>query len=341
MQNPQATPPSSAGAPAPGPLGDTRTIQANGIELAVAVTGQGPLAILMHGWPEQSLSWRHLAPALADAGWRVATPDMRGYGASAKPEAPEAYRLNTLAQDMGAIADALGEQRFVAIGHDWGALTAWRTALFYPDRVAAVLGMSVPHAAPPQIPLLDVIDHLYPDRFFYIRYFQQLGVGEAELENSDLHHALKMIYYTASGPGTRAHVRRDVPRDATLLQSWDEPPPGDLAFLPDPLLAEYVARFRAGGWRGPLNYYRNFPANAADARALGDSIIRQPSAFLYGEYDAVLHFFPGQLEHMRAHLADQRAEIKIPDAGHWVQQEAPAETNAAAIEFLNSIRSQV
>jgi pimeloyl-ACP methyl ester carboxylesterase len=316
-------------------------VQANGIELAVAVTGQGPLVILMHGWPEQSLSWRHLAPALAAAGYRVATPDMRGYGASGKPEAVDAYRLNTLAQDMGAIADALGEQRFVAVGHDWGAITAWRTALYYPDRVAAVLGMSVPHSAPPPIPLLDVIDHLYPDRFFYIRYFQPPGVAEAELENSDLTHALKMIYWTASGPGARAHVPRNTPRDATLLQSWDEPPPGELAFLPDAELAQYVARFAAGGWRGPLNYYRNFAANADDARALGDSIIRQPSAFLYGEYDAVLHFFPGQLEHMRAHLADMRGEYKIAGAGHWVQQEAPAETNAAVLEFVNSIRNQV
>ena len=325
----------------PSPLGETRTVQANGIQLAVAVVGQGPLVILMHGWPEQSLSWRYLAPALAAAGWRVATPDMRGYGHSGKPAAPEAYRLNTIAQDIGAIADALGEQRFAVVGHDWGALAAWRTALYYPDRVAAVQGMSVPHAAPPQIPLLDVIDHLYPDRFFYIRYFQEVGVGEAELENCDLEHALKMIYWTASGPGVRAHKRRDVPRDATLLQSWDEPPAGALPFLPDSDLAEYAARFRAGGWRGPLNYYRNFTENASDARALGDSIIRQPSAFLYGEYDPVLQFFPGQLEHMRAHLADQRGEIKIANAGHWVQQEAPGETNAAVIQFFDSIRSTI
>jgi pimeloyl-ACP methyl ester carboxylesterase len=319
-------------------LGQRRTIAGAGIPLSVSVAGAGPLVILMHGWPEQSFSWRHQVPALTSAGWQVATPDMRGYGQSGKPENPDAYTLNTIAQDMGAIADALGAGRFVVVGHDWGAIAAWRCALYYPDRVAAVCGMSVPHAAPTPVSIMQIVDSLYPDRFFYIRFFQDIGVGEAELTAADTKAALKQIYYAASGAGVAAHKPRHTPRDAKLLESWDQAPPGDLPFLSDTELTAYADAFRAGGWRGPLNWYRNFDRNADDARALGDNIIRQPSAFIAGTHDPVLQFWPGQLEHMRANLADLRMEVRPSGAGHWVQQEAPEETNKALLEFLGKVK---
>jgi pimeloyl-ACP methyl ester carboxylesterase len=321
----------------PGALGTRRTIKADGADISVAVAGDGPLVILMHGWPELGLSWRHQIPALTAAGWQVATPDMRGYGASGKPEDPAAYTLNTIARDMGAVAAALGARKWVSVGHDWGALAAWRCALYYPEQVAAVCGMSVPHAAPSPMTMLQMLDHLYPDRFFYIRYFQEIGVGEAELAANPT-AALKQIFYSASAAGVRAHTPRRTPRDAKLLEAWDAPPEAELPFLPNHELADYAAAFTAGGWRGPLNWYRNFDQNAADARALGDNIIRQPSAFLAGELDPVLHFWPGQLEHMRAHLADLRLEVRPPAAGHWLQQESPAETNTALLEFLSAVR---
>jgi pimeloyl-ACP methyl ester carboxylesterase len=318
-------------------MGVTRSIRGAGVDLSVAVAGEGPLVILMHGWPELGLSWRHQVPALVAAGWQVAVPDMRGYGASGKPEDPAAYTLNTVAQDMGAIAQALGARRWVSVGHDWGAIAAWRCALYYPEQVAAVCGMSVPHAAPSPVSVMDLIDKLYPDRFFYIRYFQQLGAGEAELA-ADPRAALKQIFYGGGGDGVRAHKPRRSPREAGLLEAWDAAPEGELPFLPDAELDLYAAAFAAGGWRGPLNWYRNFDQNADDARALGDNIIRQPSAFLAGELDAVLQFWPGQLEHMRAHLADLRLEVRPKGVGHWLQQEAPQETNASLLQFLASVR---
>jgi pimeloyl-ACP methyl ester carboxylesterase len=316
------------------PLGAARTVRGAGIDLHVHVAGEGPLVILMHGWPELSLSWRHVVPALVAAGYRVATPDMRGYGESGKPDDPGAYTLNTIAADMGAIADALGAARWVAVGHDWGAIAAWRCALFHPERVAGVFGMSVPHTSPSPVPFLQLIDTFFPDRFFYIRYFQAVGVAEAELAAADTAAALKQIFYGGSGPGMAAQAIRPAPRDATLLQSWATAPNGPLPFLPDDELAHYAAAFDAGGWRGPLNWYRNFDQNAADARALGDSVIHQPAGFLAGELEPVLMFWPGQLENMRAHCADLRAAVRVPGSGHWIQQEAVQETNAAVIEFL-------
>lgn len=323
------------------PLGERRSVAGDGIDLSVSVAGHGPLVVLMHGWPEQSLSWRHQVPALVAAGYQVATPDMRGYGKSGKPADPAAYSLKAIGADIAAIADALGHRRWVSVGHDWGALAAWRTALAYPDRVAAVLCMSVPHTAPPPVPLLQLIDQLYPDRFFYIRHFQEQGVAEEELETADTKSALKQIFYAGSGDGARTGAIRHAPRGATLLESYAPAPDAELSFMPDDELDQYAAAFRAGGWRGPLNWYRNFDTNAADANALGDSIIHQPSGFIYGEHEAVLKFWPGQLESQRRHCPNLRMERQIPGAGHWVQQEAPDAVNAALLEFLGQVQSTI
>jgi pimeloyl-ACP methyl ester carboxylesterase len=321
----------------PSPLGERRTIAGRGIDLSVSVSGSGPLVILMHGWPEQSLSWRHQVPALTASGYQVAVPDMRGYGLSGKPGDPAAYTLDTIADDMQAIAGALGAPRWFAVGHDWGAPAAWRCALRFPTNVAGVFGMSVPHAGAPKVDFMKVIDALYPDRFFYIRYFQDIGVAEAEMDTVDLPKALKRIYWSASGEGVANRSGRRVPRDATLMESWDEAPPGPLSFMSDEELDAYAAAFRAGGWRGPLNWYRNFARNAADAAAYGDNVVRQPAGFLAGEYEVVLAMLPNQLENMRAHCADLRMEARPAGAGHWIQQERPAETNAALLAFLRGV----
>jgi pimeloyl-ACP methyl ester carboxylesterase len=318
-----------------------RRIRSGSVDLAVRVEGEGPLVILMHGWPELGLSWRHqIVPLVAD-GFRVAVPDMRGYGGSDKPHDIEAYRLDILADDMQAIATELGAPRWVAVGHDWGAPVAWRCALRFPDRVAAIFALSVPHSGPPPLPFLDIIDSLYPDRFFYIRYFQAPGVAEAEFEASNWEGSLKRVYYMASGDGVAARGNRRVPRDSTMLASMDDPPAGPLPFMGQEELAQYAASFRAGGFRGPLNWYRNFPQNAADARAYGDNVVRQPAGFLAGEREPVLAMLPGQLENMRKLCADLRMEISLPGAGHWVQQERPHEVNVALLAFLDGVRDRL
>jgi pimeloyl-ACP methyl ester carboxylesterase len=315
-----------------------KTIATDGTDIAFLVQGEGPLVILMHGWPELGISWRHQIEPLTAAGYRVAVPDMRGYGASGKPAAPERYAMDVLADDMAAIAAALGAGRWVAVGHDWGAPCAWRCALRFPDRVAAVFGLSVPHSKPPPIPFFDIIEKRFPDRFFYMRYFQQAGVAEAELGARDLEAALKKIYYSGSGEGVRSGAIRHVPRDAKLLESFGDAPPGSLPFMSDDELAHYAAAFRAGGWTGPLNWYRNFNRNAKDAQVYSDNIIRQPAGFLAGEHEMVLKMLPGQLENMRALCADLRLERMLPGAGHWIAQERPAETTAALLQFLAGVR---
>ena len=312
-------------------------ILSGSVSLSVRVEGTGPLVILMHGWPELGLSWRHQIPALVQAGYRVAVPDMRGYGDSDKPDSPGAYTLDTIADDMQAVAGALNAAHWVAVGHDWGAPAAWRCALRFPDRVAGVFCLSVPHSGPPPIPFFDIIEKRYPDQFFYMRYFQTPDVAEQEFANYGWERALKKVFYMGSYDGVEHRSRRHVPRDSSMMDSLDEPPPGPLPFMTDQELHAYAAAFARGGFRGPLNWYRNFPQNAADARAYGDNVIRQPAGFLAGDREMVLAMLPGQLENLREKCADLRAEISLSGAGHWVQQERPAEVNAALIQFLDQL----
>ena len=123
---------------------DLQNIDTNGIRLRVAMAGAGRLVILIHGFPESWYSWRHQIPALADAGYRVAAPDVRGYGGSDKPSAIEAYSLKTICADISGLVATLGAERAIVVGHDWGAAIAYCTARFHPERVRAVAGLSVP-----------------------------------------------------------------------------------------------------------------------------------------------------------------------------------------------------
>ena len=116
---------------------DLQIIETNGVRLRVALAGQGPLVVLIHGFPESWYSWRHQIPALANAGYRVAAPDVRGYGGSDKPHAIEAYSLKNICADISGLIAALGAERATVVGHDWGAPIAYGTALFHPERVRA------------------------------------------------------------------------------------------------------------------------------------------------------------------------------------------------------------
>src|SRR6266403_3846714 len=122
----------------------SRTISANGIEIFLLEAGEGPLVVLCHGWPELSYSWRHQVPALAAAGFHVVAPDMRGFGRTSAPADINAYSIFDTVGDMVALVAALGEQRAMVVGHDWGAPVAWHCAMFRPDIFSAVAGLSVP-----------------------------------------------------------------------------------------------------------------------------------------------------------------------------------------------------
>jgi pimeloyl-ACP methyl ester carboxylesterase len=316
-----------------------RYLTANGLRLRAVVEGSGPLCVLVHGWPESWYSWRHQIAPLVGAGYRVCVPDVRGYGGSDCPEPIEAYDIVQMTDDVVGLCDALDEKQAILIGHDWGAPIVWNTAIRYPERVRAVAGLSVPYLGRGARPAIDVFREVYKDRFFYQIYFQQPGVAEAELE-ADPAATIRKVYYSASGDGIgdeRAFLSRKGP-DAKMLDGMIDPDPLP-AWLTAEDVAYYAAEFRASGFRGPLNRYRNQERDWALLAEFADAQIAAPALFIAGDRDPVLAFGrSGRLtDRMDRWYADLRGKHLIPGAGHWIQQERPAEVNAMLLAFLRGL----
>src|SRR6476619_1075448 len=144
-----------------------RSVETNGVRLRVIEAGQrgAPVILLAHGFPELAYSWRHQIPVLAEAGYHVLAPDQRGYGGSSRPDAVEDYDIHALTADLVALLDDVGVDQAIFIGHDWGAMVVWHTALLHPDRVRAVAGLSVPYRPRGPAPFIELARSVYKGRF--------------------------------------------------------------------------------------------------------------------------------------------------------------------------------
>jgi pimeloyl-ACP methyl ester carboxylesterase len=289
---------------------------ADGIELHVAEAGpaDGPVVVLCHGFPELWYSWRHQIPVLADAGYRVLAPDMRGFGDSSAPPEVEAYDVLTLAGDVAGLLDDAGAERAAIVGHDWGANVTWHFALAHPERTAVVAGMSVPLAPRAPAPPTEIMRaNLGED--FYMVWFQEPGVADAALA-------------------------RDVRRTFTTTRQWtadwadqsDDDPPRP-PFLSEQELDVYVRTFERTGFTGGLNWYRNIDRNWELTAALEGRTVDQPALFLTGSRDPVRRFMPAEM--MDGLVTDLRESVVVEGAGHWVQQQCPDEVNEALLRFLS------
>ena len=214
----------------------TQWVQRDGVSLEVKVTGQGPLILCVHGWPELWYSWRHQMTYFAARGYQVAALNVRGYGGSSHPITVDQYTQTEPSADIQAVATALSDDPVILFGHDWGAPQVYTTALRFPEQVRGVAGLSVPFIPPSEGSTLDLWAALYPDRFFYQTYFQQPGVVETEL-GQDVGASLRKIYYALSGDAPLNEWLKDKPKDAGLLDDLTDPDP--LSWLDD--------RGRSGG----------------------------------------------------------------------------------------------
>ncbi len=317
---------------------DFVTVENGPITLNVAVAGQGPLILCVHGWPELAYSWRHQVEHFAAHGYRVAALDVRGYGGSSKPREIADYSLRKLASDVVAVIDRLGDGKAIIFGHDWGAPISWTTALLHPGRVSAVALLSVPYIPLGEMSFIDMMQVMYRDRFFYQLYFQPEGVAEAELE-ADPGTSLRKVYFAWSGSAPADQWSTRKPPDARLLDGLTDP-----QAMPDWMSARdfdvFVEAFRAGGFRGPLNRYRAQNIDYAESKELIGKPLSQPSCFIGGERDMARSLIPGMDLYADPGVgcADFRGSTILPGIGHWVQQEAPTETNAALERFLATLQ---
>ncbi len=312
----------------------------NGIRLRVAVQGSGPLVLFCHGWPESWYSWRHQMKALADAGYRAAAPDMRGYGGSDAPPPIEQYTALHLVGDMVELVRALGEKQAVIVGHDWGAPVAWTSAMLRPDVFRAVVGMSVPFTPPGKIDLLSALQS-QGITTFYMQYFQAPGVAEAELE-ADVEASLRRIYFSGSGDGPQRATFGVLEPGAGVLSNTVDPLASGSAlpsWLPREDLAYYTGEFKRAGFRGGLNWYRNLRRNWELLTPWRGCIVRQASLFIAGSRDDVLRFpaSQAQVDAYARTLPGLRGCYIIEGAGHWIQRERAATVSALLLEFLKAI----
>ena len=314
-------------------MANLRMVESNGIRMRIAEEGRGPLVVLLHGFPESWYSWRHQIPALAAAGFHVIAPDQRGYGGTDAPEAVGSYDIVHLTADVVGLLDALGEETAVVVGHDWGAPVAWHCALLHPKRFRAVAALSVPYIGRYPVKPTDVFRTLAGDHFFYILYFQEPGVAERELE-ADVRSTLRRFLYAASGDVTEPPDFWQKPKDAKFLDGLPEP-----KTLPKWLAEEdldyFTKEFERTGFRGGLNWYRNFDRNWEITADLAEAKVEQPALFVAGDRDGVLLMAPPDA--MKPLVPDLRGLHLLPGCGHWTQQERPAEVNRLLIDFLKGL----
>ena len=291
-------------------------IDVAGGHINAVIDGEGPLVLLIHGFPEGAWAWRHQLPALAAAGYRAVAIDVRGYGGSFTPDGVEAYRMLAHVADNVAVVRGLGAEVAVVIGHDWGSPIATASAQMRPDVFTAVGMLGVPYTprgeVPPAFP---------PD--FYVGHFQTPGVAEAEIE-ADVAGWLRRFY---------AALTDDTP-------GWFGVP----MQLPDAPLPDWVADFDAivadferNGLAGPLNRYRNFTRDWEDLAAFDDP--RQPAIFITGERDGTRRWLGDAIERQSEWLPGLTGAHVIDDCGHWVQQERPEQVNSLLLDFLERVGS--
>jgi pimeloyl-ACP methyl ester carboxylesterase len=311
-----------------------RDLDAGGLRMHIAEAGTGPLVLLLHGFPESWYSWRHQLTALAAAGYHAVAPDQRGYGQTDRPAGVDSYTMLHLAGDVLALMDALGVQQAAVAGHDWGAPVAWHAGMLRPDRVRAVIALSVPYrprgSSQPTAAMRARIGDAY-----YMLYFQEPGVADAELAR-DLPVTFRKMLYTLSGDGPGGAPM--VPPGGGILDACTDPAqlPGWLA---EADITAYAGQYAAAGFTGGLNWYRNLDRNWELTKAWHKAPVTVPALFMAGERDLVISVpgARGALDRMKNDVPGLRDVLLLPGCGHWIQQERPAEVSAAMIGFLDGL----
>lgn len=313
----------------------------------------GPVVIFVHGWPELAISWRHQLPALAALGFRAVAPDMRGYGRSSVPQTHAAYALEALVADMLELLDALGHQRAVWVGHDWGSPVVWALASHHPDRCHGVASLCVPYRTLElglEACVAQVDRATYPEAEFpvgqwdyQLHYQEQFEHARADME-ADTRRTVKLLFRKGDPggrgqPAATAFIRRN--------QGWFGPA-GDAPDMPrdDDVISEsdlcaYAAALARNGFFGANSYYMNHEANAVyGSTSCNDGFLDMPALFLGARYDYVCETVDSTLA-VPMRRSCRRLREAIIDSGHWMAQEKPAAVNAELIRWLATDLAEV
>jgi len=298
------------------------------INMAVHEAGDGPPVVLVHGFPELAFSYRRQLPALANAGYRVIAPDMRGYGGTDKPERVADYTIQKLIGDLTGLLDALSIERAVFVGHDWGALVLWQMALLAPDRMAGLINLNIPFFKRPPINPITYMRFKF-GKDFYIVNFQDSDEADRRFAENPARFIDTMMR-RGQAPRKPPAGKKKKRLALSLLRLLDREAPAGESILSEQELRVYADAFSAGGFTGPINWYRNWKHNWKSTRGV-DQIVRVPTLFVGATDDLIAS--PKQVDAMRPNIRELEVEW-IEDCGHWTQQEKPDELNALMLAWL-------
>ncbi len=304
-------------------------IKTNGIELSVHLAGpeDGQPLLLAHGWPELAYSWKNQIGVLADAGYRVIVPDLRGFGGSDCPTDKASYTMDTLVADLTGLLDALGHETAVFVGHDWGGIIIWHAAMLAKARVVGAIGVNTPHlprgSEPPTQAFREMggADH-------YILRFQEPGYAEKIFTGrEDDFFAFMMGKPPAADrlDGLYPHITH-IPKMFERFTGRDE---ADIVVGPEDR-AYYVEAYRKSGFYGGINLYRNFDANWERMGGV-DHRLAMPCLMVSADADFML---PPKLAGWMPALCKDVEFNVIEGCGHWTMWEHPEQLNAIMLDWL-------
>jgi soluble epoxide hydrolase/lipid-phosphate phosphatase len=274
-------------------------------------------------------------PAIANAGFRAIAPDMRGYGETDAPPNIDDYTQEKICGDLVNLLDAMGYDKAVFVGHDWGGAVVWNMATHYPERVRAVAGVNTPFSPPAPVSFTEAMKQ-QPDAgvWDYQLYFQEPGVAEQEL-GSNVERTMKLVMRSSDPDDNFGFVDRTEgvrARGGLLVGMPDDPPRSKM--LDEEELRAYVDAFSKTGFRGGLNWYRNHDANWEWSQQVKDRKVEQPALMVTAGKDAVLT--PALSEGMEQWVPNL-TRGHIEQCGHWTQQERPEELNTILVNWLTSL----
>lgn len=307
-----------------------RMIKTNGIDMAVHEAGKGMPVVFCHGFPELGYSWRHQLKALSAAGYHAIAPDQRGYGGTTSPPNVEDFDMAHLTDDLCGLLDVLGYDEAVFVGHDWGGSVVWSMATLHPDRVAGVVGVNTPHRPRSPVDPIEMMREVFGDKM-YIVQFQEPDRPEALLEK-DVDRVFRMMMRRSEmniEQLTEAEGKQPEFDIFATLESGEWEDVGEPILSPEEL-EHFVETFKRTGFRGGINWYRNFTRNWKLSEGVSE-YISMPSLMIMAENDVVLP--PSAADGMEDICADLE-KVLIRGSGHWTQQEKPEEVSAALINWL-------
>ncbi|ETW93496.1 MAG: hypothetical protein ETSY1_38955 [Candidatus Entotheonella factor] len=307
----------------------------------------GPLIIFVHGWPELSMSWRHQLPVLDGLGFRAVAPDMRGYGRSSVYDEHHQYAQELIVGDMIGLLDALGRERAVWVGHDWGSPVVWNVASHHPERCAAVANLCVPYYTLERglDAVLDLVDrNVYPEdqypagQWEYQLFYQENFTRATAVMEANVYNTVKLLFRKGNPAGQgKPSATSMVRKNGGWFSGADEAPdlPRDADVVTEEELHAYASALTRNGFFGPNSYYMNHEANAAyAARAVNDGYLNMPVLFIAATYDYTCETVTSRLAEPMINTYCRDLTVAQIDSGHWMAQEKPFEVNSVLVRWL-------